>query len=172
MTLAELNDADLIGFVARLDGVFEDAPWVAERAWRRRPFASVDDLHAAMVAEMMSADHQEQVALLQAHPDLGARAPMSEASVSEQTGAGLDRLTPTEHARLLRLNRAYRDRFGFPFLLAVTGATKGDVLAALEQRLGSTAEAEWLEALAQVARIARFRLDARLPEGPGASALP
>lgn len=172
MTLAALNDSDLEGFVARLSGVFEDSPWVAERAWQRRPFATVDALHAAMVTEMMGAGRQEQLALLRAHPDLGARARMSEASVGEQAGAGLDRLTPDEHDRLLRWNRAYRERFGFPFLLAVTGATKTDVLRALERRLGSTLEQEWPEALAQVARIARFRLEARVRDRPGPAAAP
>jgi 2-oxo-4-hydroxy-4-carboxy-5-ureidoimidazoline decarboxylase len=97
--------------------------------------------------------------VLCAHPDLGARARMSEASMGEQAGAGLDQLTPEEFARLHQLNRDYRERFGFPFLLAVRGATKDDVLAALERRRRSPRDEEFAEALRQVARIARFRLE-------------
>ena len=121
-------------FVAALGWVFEDSPWVAERAWERRPFASMDALHGAMVEALSAAGADEQLALLRAHPDLGARARMSDASVGEQAGAGLDRLTPAEFERLQQLNHDYREAFGFPFLFAVKGATKHDVLAALERR--------------------------------------
>src|SRR5688572_21389636 len=116
MTLAELNDAARQQFVAALGWIFEDSPWVAERAWAQRPFASVEALHGAMVAEVVAADPAEQMALLRAHPDLGARARMSDASQGEQAGAGLDSLTAEEFDQLQRLNTAYRARFGFPFL--------------------------------------------------------
>lgn len=104
------------------------------------------------------ADEDEQLALLRAHPDLGARARMSEASVGEQQGAGLDRLTPEEFHRLQQLNLAYREKFGFPFLFAVKGSTKHDILAALERRLPADRDEEFSEALQQVYRIALFRL--------------
>jgi 2-oxo-4-hydroxy-4-carboxy-5-ureidoimidazoline decarboxylase len=159
MTLAELNAADRAGFVATLGGVVEDSPWVAERACERRPFASIDALHESMVEALTSAGGEAQLAVLCAHPDLGARARMSDASAGEQAGAGLNQLTAAEFDRLGELNRQYRETFGFPFLFAVKGATKQDVLAALERRLRSTPEEEFGEALRQVARIARFRLD-------------
>jgi 2-oxo-4-hydroxy-4-carboxy-5-ureidoimidazoline decarboxylase len=115
-----------------------------------------------MVEALTAAGADAQLAVLRAHPDLGARARMSEASVGEQAGAGLDRLTPEEFERLQQLNHDYREAFGFPFLLAVKGATKHDVLAALEHRRHSTRDAEFGEALRQVARIARFRLESLL----------
>ena len=127
-------------------------------AWDARPFASLDALHAAMVREVVAATRREQLALLRAHPDLGTRARMSDASAGEQAGAGLDRLTPDEFDRLRRLNSAYRDKFGFPFLLAVKGRTTHDVLSALEARMLGTPGHEWAEALAQVSRIAEWRL--------------
>jgi 2-oxo-4-hydroxy-4-carboxy-5-ureidoimidazoline decarboxylase len=96
--------------------------------------------------------------LLRAHPDLGTRARMSDASVGEQAGAGLDRLTRQEFDRLRQLTSEYRDTFGFPFLLAVKGRSTTDILRALERRLTSTPEQEWTEALAQVSRIAEWRL--------------
>jgi 2-oxo-4-hydroxy-4-carboxy-5-ureidoimidazoline decarboxylase len=105
-----------------------------------------------------AADPAEQLALLRAHPDLGARARMSDASLGEQSGAGLDSLAPAEFARLQQLNAAYRARFGFPFLFAVKGSTTHDVLDALAARLSATPDAEFAEALRQVFRIAQFRL--------------
>ncbi len=158
MTLAELNGAERECFVASLGWIFEDSPWVAERTWARRPFASVVALHDAMVAEVSAADPAEQLTLLRAHPDLGARARMSDASSGEQAGAGLDSLTAAEFERLQQLNAAYRARFGFPFLFAVKGSTKHDVLAALATRLPATPDVEFAEALRQVFRIAQFRL--------------
>ena len=159
MTLGELNASDRDRFVDALGWIFEHSPWVAERAWKQRPFSDVDALHAAMTAEVAAAPRDEQVRLLRAHPDLGTRVRMSDASVGEQAGAGLDRLTAAEFERLQRLNTAYRERFGFPFLLAVRGSTKHEILDALEQRLGRAREEEFAEALRQVYRIARFRLE-------------
>jgi len=153
-----LNASDRDGFVAAIGWVFEHSPWAAERAWRRRPFGSLDDLHGALVAEVSAARPEEQLALLCAHPDLGSRARMTDASASEQSGAGLDSLTVDEFERLQQLNQAYRTKFGFPFLFAVKGSTKHDVLAALAGRLSSTPDHELAEALRQVCRIAWFRL--------------
>jgi 2-oxo-4-hydroxy-4-carboxy-5-ureidoimidazoline decarboxylase len=158
MTVGELNALDREHFVAAIGWVFEHSPWVAARAWPGRPFASLDALHLAMIAQLEAASPEEQLALLRAHPDLGARPGISDASTQEQAGAGLDRLTPEEFESLHRLNRAYRDKFGFPFLFAVRGSTKYDILKALQRRLEATAEDEYREALRQVSRIAEFRL--------------
>ena len=158
-TLGELNACDRARFVEALGWIFEESPWVAERAWARRPFAGVDALHAAMTEEVARATRDEQLALLRAHPDLGARAHMSDASAGEQAGAGLDRLAPAEFERLQRLNAAYRRKFGYPFLFAVSGSTSHQILDALERRLTSDAGDELGEALRQVYRIARFRLE-------------
>jgi 2-oxo-4-hydroxy-4-carboxy-5-ureidoimidazoline decarboxylase len=158
MTLGELNACSAPRFVETLGWILEASPWVAERASSSRPFASVDDLHRAMTTAMDQATPDERLTLLRAHPDLGTRARMSDASIGEQHGAGLDRLTPEEFDRLQRLNTAYREKFGFPFLFAVKGSTKHDVLAALERRLPAAPEQEFEEALRQVRRIALFRL--------------
>ena len=159
-TIEELNACSQAEFVDALGWVFEDSPWVAERAWPRRPFAAVDDLHAAMTSAVAAAAPDEQVALLRAHPDLGARARMSRASSGEQAGAGLHRITDEELERLQRLNAAYREKFGYPFLLAVTGRTPPQILDALAERLHADPREEFAEALRQVYRIARIRLDA------------
>jgi 2-oxo-4-hydroxy-4-carboxy-5-ureidoimidazoline decarboxylase len=169
VTIGELNAADRRAFVAAIGWAFEHSPWVAERAWSARPFRDLDHLHATLAGEMHRASPDEQVALLRSHPDIGGRAGMSEASTAEQAGAGLDRLTTGELDRLQQLNAAYRDKFGFPFLYAVKGSTTADIVAALEQRLPHATGEELAEALRQVARIARFRLetvvDTGKPEG-------
>jgi 2-oxo-4-hydroxy-4-carboxy-5-ureidoimidazoline decarboxylase len=158
MTIDELNSLDREGFVAALGWVFEDSSWVADRTWSARPFTCLDELHAAMIGQLAQAKPDEQLALLRAHPDLGTRARISPASTGEQAGAGLDQLTPREFERLQQLNSAYRNKFGFPFLFAVKGSTKHDILRALEKRLEASPEQEYEEALRQVHRIARFRL--------------
>ena len=158
MTIDEINSLSRDRFVATLGWVFEHSPWVAERAWKHRPFASLDHLHSAMTGEVERATYEEQSLLLRAHPDLGTQARMSTASANEQSGAGLDRLTPEEYQRLQEQNTAYRKKFGFPFLYAVKGSTKYDILRALDERLKSTPPDEFRQALNQVYRIALFRL--------------
>lgn len=164
MTLAELNLKDREGFASALGWVFEDSPWVAERAWGSRPFNTLDELHTAMTSVVAGASLDEQIALLRAHPDLGsdrvrADAKLSDASQREQTRAGLNALASDELERLRALNSAYREKFGFPFLYAVKGSATQEILDALERRLPSTRDAEHKEALRQVYRIARFRLE-------------
>jgi 2-oxo-4-hydroxy-4-carboxy-5-ureidoimidazoline decarboxylase len=162
MTLEAVNRMDRETFVATLGWVFEHSPWVAERAWSRRPFAGVEALHQAMSEQVIAALPEEQVALIRAHPDLGTRARMSSASSGEQAGAGLDHLTLEEYDQLHRLNSAYREKFGFPFIYAVKGSTRQDILRALEQRLSNDPAAEHAMALTQIYRIAQIRLEETL----------
>jgi 2-oxo-4-hydroxy-4-carboxy-5-ureidoimidazoline decarboxylase len=162
VTILELNSLPRERFVEQLGGIFEHSPWVAERAWAAKPLAGIDEVHAAMVTQVEAASRDEQLGLLRAHPDLGTRARMSVASAGEQAGAGLNTLTSEEMQRLEMLNGIYQTQFEFPFIYAVRGATKEDILRALESRLDSSREDEFREALKQVYRIARFRLEATL----------
>ena len=155
----ELNSLGCEEFVETVGWVFEDSPWVAERAWKQRPFTDLEALHNAMVHEVMTASIPDQLALLGAHPDLGSRAKMTIASTSEQAGAGLDQLTSQEFERLRMLNSQYREKMGFPFLFAVKGSTKYDILEALERRVGEDPAREFQEALRHVHQIALFRLE-------------
>ena len=159
MTISQLNALSLNDFVDQVGWVFENSSWVARRAWKHRPFASLDDLHTRMTSEVACASTVEKLALLRAHPDLGSRARISDSSAKEQAGAGLDQLTPVEFARLHQANEAYKAKFGFPFLFAVKGSTKLRILQALDARLQATPEDEYQEALQQVYKIARFRLE-------------
>ena len=155
-------------FRRQLGGVFEHSPWVADRAFDRRPFASLEALHAAMVAVVRSAPREDQLALIRAHPDLAGKAArggaMSAASVSEQASAGLDRLTDEEYERFERLNHAYREKFGFPFIIAARRHDKHAILAAFEARLHNGLDDEVRTALGQIAEIARLRLEAMAQE--------
>jgi 2-oxo-4-hydroxy-4-carboxy-5-ureidoimidazoline decarboxylase len=168
ISLAALSALAQRDFVAHLGDVFEHSPWIAERAWAARPFASIDALHAAMLAVLAAASQPEQLALIRAHPELAGKEPtegqMTAASTGEQRGAGLDQCSPAELARLRELNAAYRARFGFPFVIAVKGLTRWQIMAAMEARLGNEAATEFRTCLAEIGKIARFRLDARLDE--------
>ena len=163
ITLETLNGMSGDDFRRALGAVFEHSPWVAERAWPARPFPTLDALHAAMATAVQQASREEQLALLRAHPDLGGKAAraaaMTDASVAEQSSAGLDRLSHEEYERFERLNTAYRLKFGFPFVIAVRHHDKGAILEAFAERLGHTVEQELEAALAQVFDIARVRLD-------------
>jgi 2-oxo-4-hydroxy-4-carboxy-5-ureidoimidazoline decarboxylase len=158
MTIAEANRLPRDEFIAAFGWIFEDSAWVAGQAWPHRPFADRDALHAAMARAVEAAPQEARLALLRAHPDLGARARMSDASTGEQAGAGLDRMSAADYQRLQSLNRKYREKFGFPFLFAVKGSGVHDILRALEQRVEATPETEFQEALMQVYRIASLRL--------------
>jgi len=164
--VAQLSAMDQASFVAALEGIFEHSPWVAERAWEHRPYADRDALLAALVQEMRAATAEERHALISAHPELAGKAAvrgeLTAESTSEQRGAGLDSCTPEEFARLQALNAAYRARFGIPFVVAVRGRDRAAILAALEARLGNSAEAETAEALGQIERIAALRLEDRV----------
>lgn len=171
-SLAELNMATREAFVAHLGGIFEHSPWVAERAYDRRPFATRDALHAAMLTVVEEVGSERQLALLCAHPELAGRAAvqgeMTEHSTQEQGGSGLLHCSAEEFERLQELNRAYGDKFGFPFIIAVRGLDRAAIIAAFAHRLGNTREAEMAEALRQIARITGFRLVGLVAEGPGA----
>jgi 2-oxo-4-hydroxy-4-carboxy-5-ureidoimidazoline decarboxylase len=151
MTIEELNGMDQRSFTAALGWIFEESPWVAERAWFSTPFRDITALHREMVREVEQATPEEQLALLRAHPDLGTRARMSTASASEQAGLDFDR-------RFIELNESYREKFGFPFLYAVKGSTRQDIFRALEERFPLDRKIEFAEALRQVYKIAAFRL--------------
>jgi len=164
MTLDQLNQLDPRAFVATLGGIYEHSPWVAEGAWGRRPFASVDALHAAMSAAVAEAGEAQQLALIRAHPELAGKAmvrnEMTADSTSEQSGAGLTQCTPEELARLNDLNTRYNAKFGFPFILAVKGYDRGGVIAEFARRLDNDRATEFAGSLRQIDRIAGLRLGA------------
>ena len=162
MAINQVNGLDRERFVARLGFLFEGSPWIAEQAWSARPFDSVTRLHHALCAVMYGAPVERQLALIRAHPDLVGRAALAgtltPASTQEQASAGLDRLTPEEIASFTELNRSYRERFGFPFVICARENKKGSILAGFEERLTHSRDQEIETALGEIAKIAWLRL--------------
>lgn len=156
-------------FVELYGDVFEHSSWIAERA-HEAGFTTTQDtaegLHAAMVQVLSEATREQKLALIRAHPDLAGRLKLAELTAdsrSEQSSAGLDSLTEAERDRFLALNDAYKQRFGFPFIMAVKGRSKDEILAAFEERIGHDPEAEFDTAMTQIEQIALLRLKDRLP---------
>ena len=152
-------------FVAAFADIYEHSPWVAEEAFDLGLDSSVDDiagLHSRMADILLSADHAAQLALINAHPDLAGKAAvrgeLTQASTSEQSGAGIHECTAEEFQRFTELNDAYKAKFAFPFIMAVKGSNRHQILAAFEERINNSKEAEFTRALAEINRIALFRL--------------
>ena len=145
-------------FMARFGGVFEQSPWVAERAWASRPFGSLDALHQTMVDAVERAPREVQLALIRAHPDLAANVSLTPESEREQSAAGLDSLTPEQFERITWLTTAYRARFGFPFIVCAREHTPDSIIAAAEARTDHDPEEEERTAMSEIAKIARLRL--------------
>jgi 2-oxo-4-hydroxy-4-carboxy-5-ureidoimidazoline decarboxylase len=157
------DSPDHDAFIARFGPVYEASPWVAEGVWSAVAHGELSDPRAladAMRAVVEAAPREQRLALIRAHPQLAVAGRMAEASVQEQRGAGLDQCSPEELAEFSRLNAAYNERFGHPFIIAVKGLTRGDILAAFAARFDNDAEAEFATAMSQIHRIAGFRLAA------------
>ncbi|WP_179403860.1 2-oxo-4-hydroxy-4-carboxy-5-ureidoimidazoline decarboxylase [Burkholderia guangdongensis] len=162
-TLDQLNTMAVDGFVTALAGIFEHSPWVPETAAGQRPFASIDALHKTMSQVVEEAGEARQLALINAHPELAGKAAvrgeLTAESTREQSGAGLGQCTQEEFDKLQRLNAEYREKFGFPFILAVRGYDRHGIIANFESRVNHTRDEEMRASLDQIYRIARFRLD-------------
>jgi OHCU decarboxylase len=159
-------------FIARFGGVFELSPWIAAGAWDAGLGAdadTADGLHAALCRVLDGAPRERRLALIRAHPDLAGKLALAGGLTAESTGeqasAGLDRCTPEEYARFQALNDAYKARFGFPFIMAVRGRGRAEILEAFERRVANEPEVERETALAQIERIALLRLRDLLPAG-------
>jgi 2-oxo-4-hydroxy-4-carboxy-5-ureidoimidazoline decarboxylase len=161
--MAPINAMDRAAFVQKFGGIFENSPWVAETAWERRPFANLDDMHAAMVAAAKYAPAAMQLALLQSHPDLAGKeaeaGTMTASSVAEQASAGLNTLSHAEMVRMSDLNAAYKKKFGFPFIIAVRMHTKEGILFEFNRRLQNDTQTEFANDLQNVYIITRLRLN-------------
>jgi 2-oxo-4-hydroxy-4-carboxy-5-ureidoimidazoline decarboxylase len=158
MQITHINQMTQPEFTQTLGAIFEDTPTIAAAAWSQRPFQDSSDLYEKMCTIVKTFSPEQKLALIRAHPDLGSKAHMAAASVQEQSGVGLDRLNPDEYERFHTLNQNYREKFEFPFIIAVRNHTKDSILAAFEERLNHTAAVELDRAIAEILEIARFRL--------------
>jgi 2-oxo-4-hydroxy-4-carboxy-5-ureidoimidazoline decarboxylase len=163
MKLRELNTSDRATFTAALGHLFEHSPWIAEETWPKRPFHDATELHEKLCATMREAPRLRQLALINAHPDLAGRLAqqnkLTTDSTREQASAGLNRLTDEEFAEFQRLNTAYRERFGFPFIICARLNAKEAILGAMRTRLANSPEEEFQTALGEIEKIAHLRLE-------------
>jgi len=161
--LVQLNSYERADFVRVVGPIFERSPWIAEGAWSMRPFAKREKLHQALCQVVQQAVPEKQLALIRAHPDLVGRAALSgslsPASTREQASAGLDQLNPEETDLFRKQNAAYREKFGFPFVICARQNRKEAILRAFELRLKNSRREEIATALAEIAKIAQLRLE-------------
>jgi len=170
-TLDTLNAIGRDDFVTTLAGVFEHAPWVAESAHHSAPFPTIAALHQAMIDVVRGAPRDLQLAFVRSHPELASKvavgAGLTAESKAEQGSLGLDRLSEAEFATFEQLNAAYRQRFGFPFVICVRRHTRDSILRRFEARLANPPDVELATALEEIGFITRLRLVEKV-EGPGA----
>jgi len=161
-TLEQLNGLDRAAFTGTIGPVFEHSPWIAESTWAQRPFATVEQLHAALCQTVRAATEEQKLALIRAHPDLVGRAALAGTltpqSTGEQASAGLNALSPDEIALFQKQNAAYRARFGFPFVICARLNKKDAILQGFEKRLQNSPEQEVQTALEEIFKIAELRL--------------
>lgn len=162
LSLAEVNALERDAFVAVVGPVFEHSPWIAERTWAMRPFPSIEALHAALWRTVTNATPDEKLQLIRAHPDLVGRVAragnLTPESNREQAAAGLGGLSSEEITLFHSYNEAYRDRFGFPFVICARENRKEAILKAFPERLRNSREEEIATALHEISRIAWLRL--------------
>ena len=162
ITLATLNGLSQMEFIRIIGPVFEHSPWIAESAWLGQPFAGIQQLHSALCKIVEQADEAKQLALIRAHPDLVGRAALAgtltRESTGEQASAGLNALSPDEIALFQKQNAAYKERFGFPFIICVRLNKKAAILTGFEQRLQNSPAQEIKTALEEIFKIAELRL--------------
>jgi 2-oxo-4-hydroxy-4-carboxy-5-ureidoimidazoline decarboxylase len=160
--LENVNQMDEPTFLSVFGAVYEHSPWVAKEAWERRPFVSLDALHAVMDEVVQSAGPAEQKILIKAHPELAGRlarsGQLTAESRSEQAQAGLTSLSEDLTRRMLELNHAYQQKFGFPFIICARLNNVSTILQAMENRLAHSEETEFKTALQEISKIAKLRL--------------
>ena len=159
-TLEQINQYTTDQFIQVFGEIFEHSPWVAQKAAIARPFVSLEEVYETMKEFVELAPKEQQLALILEHPELGTRIQMSDASVKEQAGAGLNTLTPLEFDRITALNARYTAKFHFPFIIAVAGKDKHTIMSEMERRLSLTVEDEFQTALQEIYKIAWIRFQA------------
>jgi OHCU decarboxylase len=161
-TIAEINSLACAEFVHVIGPVFEHSPWIAETAWKQRPFADFENLRRVLCETVKNSSAEKQLALIRAHPDLVGRAALAgtltHESAGEQADAGLNRLPPDEIALFQKQNAAYKNQFGFPFVICARLNKKAAILHGFERRLKNSRAQEIKTALEEIFKIAELRL--------------
>ena len=168
LSLDSLNQFDRDQFVESLGGIFEHSPWVADMVYENRPFESKVELHQIMLETVQKSPEFQRMALICNHPELAgkesAEGTLTNDSRQEQSRAGLDQCSAEELLQLQSLNRAYREKFEFPFVIAVTGLDKTQIIAAVELRLRNPVSVEFDTSIAEIGKIGMIRLNALIDD--------
>ncbi|MER2106700.1 MAG: 2-oxo-4-hydroxy-4-carboxy-5-ureidoimidazoline decarboxylase [Solibacillus sp.] len=164
ISLSQLNTFTLEQFTETFGEIFENSPHIAQKAALARPFVSLEQAFDTMKDIVSASSIEEKTTLILEHPELGKRIAMSNASVQEQAGSGLNALTPEEFKKMSSLNTQYMEKFKFPFIIAVTGLNKHDIMQAIERRLAFDYETEFTTALQEINKIAHIRFTALTAE--------
>ena len=168
ISLTSLNQSDRNQFVESLGGIFEHSPWVADLVYESRPFDSRDQLHQIMLETVQQSPELQRMALICNHPELAgkeaAEGTLTNDSRAEQSRAGLNQCSAEELAQLQSLNLAYQQKFDFPFVIAVTGLDKTQIIAAIESRLNNSVSVEFDTSIAEIGKIGMIRLNALIDE--------
>ena len=168
ISLASLNQLDREQFVESLGGIFEHSPWVADLVYEYRPFDSKTQLHQTMLEAVQRSPEFQRMALICNHPELAgkeaAEGTLTDDSRQEQSRAGLDQCSAEELSQLQSLNKAYSEKFDFPFVIAVTGLDKTAIIAAVESRLKNPVSVEFDTNIAEIGKIGMIRLNALIDE--------
>ena len=156
---------NIVQFTEKFGGIYEHSPWVAKRSWAAgvsEKHDEIEELARLMAGVVAAASEEEKRSLIEAHPDLAGKAAvqgeLTAASTFEQAGAGLDNCTAEEFGAFQNYNAAYKEKFGFPFIMAVKNSNRHEILAGFEARLQNSLEEEFATALKEIDKIARFRL--------------
>ena len=156
------NDLNILNrdkFISLFGVIFEKTQWIAEKLFELKPFDGKDDLINKMIQIYESSTKQETLNILRAHPKLAVEKNLTEHSSNEQSRANLKNCTREEFDEFINLNNKYEKKFGFPFIIAVKGKDKIEILNNFRQRINNDVEFEFEESKKQVKKIALFRLD-------------
>ena len=159
-SLQAINTCTNEQFIDLFGGIFEHSPWIAQKAASARPFITLQAVFDQMQNIVEASPYVDQLRLILKHPELGTRLAMSDSSVAEQAGAGLDALIPEEFKRMTQLNKLYTEKFNFPFIIAVAGLNKQQIMKEMERRLLLDVDTEFKTALLEIYKIARIRFTA------------
>jgi OHCU decarboxylase len=167
LTISQLNQLGRKEFVRVVGPVFEHSPWIAESAWLKKPFADLENLHQELCEIVKNSGEEKQLALIRAHPDLVGKialaGQLTKESTNEQASAGLNKLSPEEIDLFQNQNAAYKNKFGFPFVICARLNKKAAILAGFETRLKNSREQEIKTALEEIFKIAELRLRDLIP---------
>ena len=161
-TIDKINKSSQSEFIKIFDNIFEKAKWIAEKLYNQKPFSDFEELSSKILNIFETATKEKQLKILNSHPDLADKtkiASLTTESREEQSNAGLDQCSEEEFIEFKNLNEKYKKKFGFPFIYAVKGKSKMEILSNFRRRISYDIKDEFIEAKKQVKKIASLRLN-------------